>query len=221
MSALACASCLLICDLYSYYNTLIQSVSPLWALTYNSVYARAAHGSHVVTARAARVLSRRAWRSPLSPHWRRSRAEHGTAEGRHRQFAAAVSAGVGRERREAPRRGDSSSPASIGPAACVLRFRTVRQAWAVARARPSTARRLRHLAGLLPLLPQQAGCSAPAGPSSSHTGTTGFPQPLWTTCRRAGTAVDGLGAQHLMAAGWLAQSQGEKSHQCMSGRAVQ
>jgi len=67
----------------------------------------------------------------------------------------------------------------------------------VGRDSPSTARFLRHLAGLLPLLPQQAGCSAPAGPSSSHTGTTGFPQPLWTTRRCAGAAVGGLGAQRL------------------------
>ncbi len=50
---------------------------------------------------------------------------------------------------------------------------------------------------VLLLLPQQAGCSAPACPSSSHTGTTGFPQPLWTTRRCAGAAADGPGAQRL------------------------
>jgi hypothetical protein len=39
------------------------------------------------------------------------------------------------------------------------------------------------------VLPQQAECSAPAGHRRSHTGTTGFPQLLWTTRRYAGAVA--------------------------------
>ena len=130
------------------------------------------------TARAARACpAQRGGRrcAPEGAPVRRTGQRRGDAASARLPAARSRSGG------QALRPGSSSSPAPIGPAACVLRFRTVRQAWALAGAAQARTCFLRHLARLLPLLPQQAGCSARAGPSSSLPGTTGFPQLLWIT----------------------------------------
>jgi hypothetical protein len=88
--------------------------------------------------------------------------------------AAALAAGVRVALRDAAQQQRQGSLPPVCPvrAAGVRRFRPVS---------PRTARLLWSLAALLPVLPQQAACCAPAGNTTCPTRMTSFPQRVCTT----------------------------------------